>query len=240
MEKEMTLADNVGEEWADVLLPHFRSDWMAKIAARVDQQGDKLRPAKKDIFTALRLCQPSHTKIVILGQDPYPGNEAHGLSFSSQLPSIPPSLRVIFKELELSGYGVRTNPNLTDWAKQGVLMLNSVLTTTYRMANAHRDWGWQQLTQKIMETVAIKGQLSGRPVTFMLWGKQADDTATPIVQSFSCNVIRSCHPQYENYSGGKMRFTGGRQFIRVNEWLTENGHEPIKWVDNAETGATPQ
>jgi uracil-DNA glycosylase len=192
--------------------------------------GDKLRPAPENVFNAYRSTPPSKVKVVIMGQDPYPGNEAHGLSFSSQLQSIPASLRVVFRELELSGYGKRTNPNLQDWADQGVLLLNSILTTTYRMPNAHKEWGWQQFTGATLKALELLDQ----PISFLSWGASARSIIEGVQSSPELTVKRTmlyaCHPQAENYSGGKVKFTGCNHFKYTNEFLLAFNQSPIKWV----------
>lgn len=229
----MTLEENLGPEWASVLSCEFDKPYMGQIASRIVALGDKVRPAMADIFNAYRSTQPSQVKVVIVGQDPYPGNEAHGLSFSSKQPSIPPSLRIIFKELERSGMGTRTNPNLQDWADQGVLMLNSVLTTTYRIANAHKDWGWQDFT---MATLRHLNTLEQK-IVYMSWGKPAIALTEKALkedmmeENFFSNkprlLLASCHPQAQNYSGGKLMFVGCEHFSLANIFL---GDKAIKWV----------
>jgi uracil-DNA glycosylase len=224
-----TLADNLGTEWAEVLGAEFDKDYMKEIAQRIVNLGDLVRPAPDMIFNAYRSCPPSKLRVVIIGQDPYPGNEAHGLSFSSKLPSIPPSLRIIFKELERSGYGTRTSPNLQDWADQGVLMLNSILTTTYRVPAAHKKWGWQQFTSATLDHILSLEQ----PIVFLLWGDFAqslwEERYSPSEMATRI-VLSSCHPQAQNYSGGKKMFVGNEHFVHTNEFLNSFGVEPIKWV----------
>jgi uracil-DNA glycosylase len=229
-----TLSETFGPEWAEVLGGEVEKLYMQQIAARVVSLGDLVRPAKEDIFNAYKSTQPSQVRVVIVGQDPYPGNEAMGLSFSSKQQSIPPSLRVMFKELERSGMGKRTNPNLQDWADQGVLMLNSVLTTTYRISNAHQNWGWQEFTMATLRHLNTLAQ----PIAYLSWGKPAialvdKALAADLITENLFNppktrlLLTSCHPQAENFSGGKMRFTGNEHFTLVNMFFKDN---PIKWV----------
>lgn len=228
-----TLSDTFGREWAEVLADEFSKPYMQQIAARVNALGDKVRPAKENIFNAYRSTQPSDVRVVIVGQDPYPGNEAHGLSFSSQLSSIPPSLRIIFKELERSGMGTRSTPNLQDWADQGVLMLNSVLTTTYRIPNAHKDWEWQKFTSATLQHLNTLSQ----KIVYMSWGKPAialvdkvlaaDDIKENFFGEKPRLLLTACHPQAENYSGGKLKFVGCEHFSLANAFLAEKA---IKWV----------
>jgi uracil-DNA glycosylase len=223
-----TLKENLGPEWFKVLSSELDSDWFKSIEQRAAALGEKIRPAAKDVFTAYRSTPPSKVRVVICGQDPYPGNEAHGLSFSSQQKSIPPSLRIIFKELERSGYGVRTNANLQDWADQGVLLLNSVLTTTHRVPNAHKDWGWQKFTGASLQVIRTLPQ----KIVVMAWGKYAQEVVSQHLTGDSHAgprmIMSACHPQAENYSGGKMQFVGCGHFENANAFLDS----PIQWVDN--------
>jgi uracil-DNA glycosylase len=202
---------------------------MKTIASRIIAAGDKLRPAVGDIFNAYRSTPLSQVKVVIVGQDPYPGNEAHGLSFSSKLPSVPPSLRIIFKELERVGYGTRTSPNLQDWADQGVLMLNSVLTTTYRIPNDHQKWGWQTFTKESLKLLNTLEQ----PIVYMAWGNYAQTLIKEVIPDTLPDnrlYLYACHPQAENYSGGKLKFVGCGHFTDANVFFARHRVSPIKWV----------
>jgi uracil-DNA glycosylase len=227
--EKMILKDNIGPEWYEILEPLFDTDWMQSIMKRAASLGGNLRPEPYDVFNAYRSTPPSKVKVVIMGQDPYPRNEAHGLSFSSKQPGIPPSLRIIFRELELSGYGTRTDANLQDWADQGVLMLNSILTTTYRIAGAHKDWGWQNFTGKTLEYLRTLDQ----PMVFLGWGAYAQALYADYFLTKTRGpslMLSACHPQAENYSGGRTRFTGCGHFIEANRFLQEYNLSPIKWV----------
>ncbi len=227
----MTLKDNIGPEWYEILEPLFDTDWMQLIMKRAASLGDKLRPEPHNVFNAYRSTPPSKVKVVIMGQDPYPRNEAHGLSFSSKQSNIPPSLRVIFKELELSGYGTRTNPNLQDWADQGVLMLNSFLTTTYGVAGAHKDWQWQRFTGATLQHLTLY-----QPISFLAWGAYAQEVyAKNSVVSAATGggsklVMHACHPQAENYNSARNRFTGCNHFANTNQFLLNRNLSSIKWV----------
>jgi uracil-DNA glycosylase len=227
---EMTLKDNIGPEWYEILEPLFDTDWMQLIMKRAASLGDKLRPEPHNVFNAYRSTPPSKVKVVIMGQDPYPRNEAHGLSFSSKQSNIPPSLRVIFKELELSGYGTRTNPNLQDWADQGVLLLNSILTTTYGVAGAHKDWQWQKFTGETLRYLSTLNQ----PMVFLGWGAYAQKLYVDqpgIWPGLGPKLVLSaCHPQAENYNSARNRFTGCGHFVEANRFLQSHNLSPIKWV----------
>lgn len=181
-------------------------------------------PDMYSIFNALHYTSYADTKVLILGQDPYhePG-QAHGLSFSVQ-PNVPPppSLVNIFKELETDlGCTVPNNGCLEPWARQGVLLLNTVLTVQAHRANSHRDKGWEIFTDKI---ISLLNQRE-KPVAFLLWGSPARRKKAMITnpQHF---IVESPHPSpLSAYRG----FFGSRPFSKVNKFLESVGEEPINW-----------
>ena len=181
-------------------------------------------PDMSSIFNALHYTSYADTKVLILGQDPYhePG-QAHGLSFSVQ-PNVPPppSLVNIFKELETDlGCTVPNNGCLEPWARQGVLLLNTVLTVQAHRANSHRDKGWEIFTDKI---ISLLNQRE-KPVAFILWGSPARRKKAMITnqQHF---IVESPHPSpLSAYRG----FFGSRPFSKVNKFLESVGEEPINW-----------
>lgn len=181
-------------------------------------------PDMYSIFNALHYTSYAETKVLILGQDPYhePG-QAHGLSFSVQ-PNVPPppSLVNIFKELETDlGCTVPNNGCLEPWARQGVLLLNTVLTVQAHRANSHRDKGWEIFTDKI---ISLLNQRE-KPVAFILWGSPARRKKAMITnpQHF---IVESPHPSpLSAYRG----FFGSRPFSKVNKFLESVGEEPINW-----------
>lgn len=181
-------------------------------------------PDMYSIFNALHYTSYADTKVLILGQDPYhePG-QAHGLSFSVQ-PNVPPppSLINIFKELETDlGCTVPNNGCLEPWARQGVLLLNTVLTVQAHRANSHRDKGWEIFTDKI---ISLLNQRE-KPVAFILWGSPARRKKAMITnpQHF---IVESPHPSpLSAYRG----FFGSRPFSKVNKFLESVGEEPINW-----------
>ena len=175
-------------------------------------------PPREQLFTALRLTPPERTRCVILGQDPYhEPNQAMGLAFS--VPDgtpLPPSLRNIYKELESDLGVVRTGGDLTDWAQQGVLLLNATLSVEQGRANSHASFGWQKLTDAVILAAA---SLPQKPV-FVLWGGYAGKKAALLPPDTP--VLLSAHPSpLSAYRG----FFGSRPFSRVNALLTE----PIRW-----------
>lgn len=181
-------------------------------------------PDKYDIFNALHFTPYSNVKVVILGQDPYHGpNQAHGLSFSVK-PGVaaPPSLINIYKELRNDlGCYIPNNGYLRKWAEQGVLLLNTVLTVRAGEANSHKNKGWEQFTNKVIELVNRKED----PVVFILWGKNAQDKEALITNPIHY-IIKSVHPSPLSASRG---FFGSNPFSKTNNFLKSNGAEPIDW-----------
>jgi uracil-DNA glycosylase len=179
----------------------------------------------KDLLSALKLTPLENVKVVILGQDPYHGpNQAHGLSFS--VPggvAIPPSLKNIFKEVT-SDLGLTEKfPDgcLTGWAKQGVLLLNSVLTVRAGEANSHRDIGWETFTDALIESV---NQLS-KPVVIMLWGASARSKKRLLTNDKHL-VLEAAHPSPLSAHNG---FFGCKHFSQANQFLLHNNVSPIRW-----------
>ena len=194
-------------------------------------------PAPENIFAAFRACPASAVRVVILGQDPYhePG-QAMGLSFS--VPDgckAPPSLRNIFKELDAEfGAGSAARTDLTSWARQGVLLLNTVLTVEQGAANAHANHGWEIFTRAALEFAAAQGSA---PLAAVLWGKPAQKYA-PIFRQAAAQrpvlVLESAHPSpLSAYRG----FFGSAPFGKVNEFLKNNATEEINWRLNADATA---
>ena len=181
-------------------------------------------PAAENVFKALQLVPLEYVKIVILGQDPYHGTgQAHGLSFSvpAQM-KIPPSLQNIFKELE-SDLQIKpaVHGDLTRWAQQGVLLLNSVLTVQQDLAASHQKKGWEQFTDKI---ISIVNQNCDH-VVFILWGSYAQKKAEFVDQNRHL-VLKSAHPSpLSSYRG----FFGSKPFSKANQWLSSKGINQIQW-----------
>ena len=178
----------------------------------------KIFPPKENIFNVFSRDK-SLVKVVIVGQDPYhtPG-VAHGLAFSSNKSDyVPPSLRIIFKELERTGIQ-RTNVNLTDWADQGVFLLNTILTVTQGKPLSHNSLSWQELTKKSLEL------FDKEKVIFLGWGSHAQQLINKLKPKY---FLKACHPQAENY--GKVKFVGCNHFVETNELLLSLGESPIIW-----------
>ncbi len=183
-------------------------------------------PSQEQVFEAFSLTPPEAVRVVILGQDPYhePG-QAHGLAFSVQ-PGVklPPSLVNIYKERE-SDLGIPPSScgDLTHWAKQGVFLLNSVLTVEQGKANSHKDFGWQRFTDQVVEAIAELPQ----PVAFVLWGAQAQKKAAMASHSpYPRLVLQSPHPSpLSAYRG----FFGSKPFSKINAFLREHGEPELQW-----------
>ncbi|MCY8379312.1 uracil-DNA glycosylase [Bacillus haynesii] len=181
-------------------------------------------PEPNYIYNALHYTSYESVKVVILGQDPYHGpGQAHGLSFSVQ-PGVnpPPSLRNIFIELQNDiGADIPNHGSLVSWAKQGVLLLNTVLTVRRGQANSHKGKGWEQLTDSIIDVLNKRD----KPVVFILWGRHAQMKKERIDTSKHF-IIQSPHPSPFSARNG---FFGSRPFSRANQYLEQIGDEPIDW-----------
>ena len=188
------------------------------------EAGKTIYPAAKNYLNALDLVDLKNVKVVILGQDPYHGpGQAHGLSFSvPEGVRFPPSLLNIFKELKADlGKEMPTSGNLERWAKQGVLLLNAVLTVEESKAAAHQGKGWEKFTDKIIEVVNQECD----HVVFILWGAYAQKKAA-FVDRKKHLVLESVHPSPLSSHRG---FFGSKPFSKANTWLREQGLEPINW-----------
>ena len=214
--------------WLQPLQDEFTQPYMAELKRFLlseKQQGKSVFPKGSNWFRALDLTPPEEVRVVLLGQDPYHGpGQAHGLCFS--VPSgvrPPPSLVNIYKELE-SDLGIRPARHgfLEHWAKQGVLLLNSVLTVEMGQAASHRDRGWERFTDRIIAEVNARKQ----PVVFMLWGSYAQKKAA-FVDTERHFVLKAPHPSpLSAYSG----FFGCRHFSKANAFLEAHGRKPIDWA----------
>ena len=216
----------IGNDWDKVLSVIESSEGFKKFMDVVNHQYEinTIYPIKENIFNALKLTSYENTKVVIMGQDPYHGEgEAHGLSFSVQEGiKLPPSLKNIYQELE-SDLGIKPSKSgdLTKWAKEGVLLLNSVLTVEKDTPNSHKDLGWSLFTDYIIKTLNEKET----PVVFILWGNFARSKKAFITKSHHL-VIESAHPSPFSARNG---FFGSRPFSRTNEFLKKNNIKEINW-----------
>ena len=216
----------LGNDWDGILENEFKKDYYLKIREflKGEYASHTIFPSMYDIFNALKYTSYSGTRVVILGQDPYHGeNQAHGLAFSVQKSvPIPPSLLNMYKELcnELGCY-MPNNGFLEKWANQGVLLLNSALTVRDGMANSHRGKGWETFTDCVIEKLNARKE----PVIFLLWGNNAKEKARLITNPCH-HILTTVHPSPLSASRG---FFGCGHFAKTNELLMEMGREPIDW-----------
>ena len=223
---EVNVLVNIGNEWDTLLAPEFKKDYYLKLREflKYEYSNFNVYPAMENIFNALRYTSYSDVKAVILGQDPYHGfGQAHGLCFSVQKGvEPPPSLKNIFTELHNDlGIKIPSSGDLTAWAKNGVLLLNTVLTVREGMANSHRNMGWEILTDKI---ISLLNQRE-KPMVFILWGSPAK-SKIPLVTNKQHKVLTAVHPSPLSVYRG---FFGCRHFSETNQFLIDNKIQPINW-----------
>ena len=217
----------IEQSWKDVLDTEFEKDYFKKLTDFVRGEylsGKTIYPAAKNIFNAFNLCPLNNVKVVIIGQDPYhEPHQAHGLCFSVESGTeFPPSLVNIYKEIESDlGRKSITNGDLSDWARQGVLLLNSTLTVRAHVAASHAGHGWETFTDTVIRTVAE----NRKHVVYMLWEKKKKKKAEFVNENENL-ILKSAHPSpLSAYRG----FFGNHHFSRANEYLIKNGETPIDW-----------
>ncbi|KIY22036.1 uracil-DNA glycosylase [Mesobacillus subterraneus] len=212
--------------WASLLAEEFEKAYYLELREYLMEEYEKetVYPEKEDIFNALLFTDYDKVKVVILGQDPYhrPG-QAHGLSFSVKPGvAVPPSLRNIFKELkEDLGCKIPNHGYLKNWADQGVLLLNTVLTVRKGEAHSHKGKGWEIFTDKVIKLLNEREA----PVIFILWGKPAE-TKRKLIDESKHKIIQSAHPSPLSASRG---FFGSKPFSKVNEILRQSDRQEIDW-----------
>ncbi len=216
----------LSQNWYEILGQEFEKDYFKNLQKFLDEEYAKFTvyPKAENIFNALNLVKFENVKVVVLGQDPYhePG-QAHGLAFSVESGLLPPSLQNIYKEIKTEfGFEMsKTNGNLSSWAKQGVLLLNTVLTVRKGLANSHKDKGWEILTSKIIEKLNERQN----PIVFLLWGNQAKKIGEKITNK-NHFVLSCAHPSpLSAYNG----FFGCGHFLKANEFLKNLGQKQIDW-----------
>lgn len=214
------------QKWKQELLDQFEKDYMKELKKFLVQEissGKTIYPHGSKIFEAFNLCPFDQTKVVIIGQDPYHGpGQAHGLCFSV-LPEVkpPPSLKNIYKELEADiGFHPVSHGHLESWAKQGILLLNSVLTVEHKKAGSHQGKGWEKFTDHVVQVLNDKKQ----NLVFILWGRYAQEKGKMIDRQRHL-VLESAHPS--PFSATK--FFGNRHFSKTNQYLESVGKSPISW-----------
>ncbi len=216
----------IEESWKRELASEFDKDYFRKLTDFVRAEylsGRAIYPAARNIFNAFNLCPVDSVRVVIIGQDPYhePG-QAMGLSFSVPTGvANPPSLQNIYREIESDlGRPSSTNGDLTHWAQQGVLLLNSTLTVRAHLAASHAGRGWEQFTDAVIATLSRR-----KNIVYMLWGSYAQKKAA-LVDASQNLVLKSAHPSpLSAYRG----FFGCKHFSQANEYLVAHGFSPIDW-----------
>lgn len=216
----------IGNDWEEILKEEFEKDYFKNLSLFVknEYQNSICYPLDKDIFNGFEICSFSNTKVVILGQDPYHGEgQAHGLSFS--VPKgikTPPSLKNIYKELISDlNLNLPSQGDLTNWAKQGVLLLNATLTVRKSTPGSHQKQGWEEFTDSIIKTISNKKE----KVVFVLWGKFAEQKEN-LIDNSKHLIITSSHPSPFSAHRG---FLGSKPFSKTNDFLAKNGLEKINW-----------
>ena len=217
---------NIGNDWDALLEDEFKKEYYLKLREflKAEYSTKTVYPPMFDIFNALKYTAFKQTKVVILGQDPYHGpGQAHGLCFSVREGiKFPPSLQNIFKELQDEyGFQPPKSGELTTWAKQGVLLLNTTLTVRQGTPQSHKGQGWEILTDRIISLLNQKEE----PVVFLLWGANAW-AKKPLIKNPKHIVLECAHPSpLSAYRG----FFGCNHFKKANEYLEKNGIDPIDW-----------
>lgn len=217
---------NIGNDWDEILKGEFEKPYYLKLRGflKEEYKNNIIYPDMHDIFNALKYTSYKDTKVLILGQDPYHGeNQAHGLAFSVK-PGVktPPSLLNMYKELnsEFECF-IPNNGFLVPWTKQGILLLNTALTVRAHEANSHKGKGWETFTDHIIETLNLRED----PVIFVLWGNNAR-SKKKLIDTSRHYIIESAHPSPLSASRG---FFGSKPFSKVNDILINLGKEPIDW-----------
>lgn len=220
------LYEKIGNDWDEFLEKEVQRPYFRAIESFVDKEYETktIYPPYEDIFNAFKLTSLSSIKVVLLGQDPYhEENQAHGLAFSTPRGNpIPRSLSNIFKEIrDEYGYDIPDNGCLEKWAKEGVFLLNTVLTVEESKANSHSKCGWQTFTDNVIKHINRQEQ----PIVFLLWGKQAEKKKQLLTNRNHLVLITS-HPSPFSARKG---FMGCNHFKQANKFLQENGSDQIDW-----------
>ncbi|KAK2837284.1 hypothetical protein Q5P01_014496 [Channa striata] len=216
-----------GQSWRKGLSGEFGKPYFKQLMTFVSEERKRhtVHPPAEQVFTWTQMCDIRDVKVVILGQDPYHGpNQAHGLCFSVKRPvPPPPSLENMYKELmsDIESFKHPGHGDLTGWAKQGVLLLNAVLTVRQHQANSHKDKGWETFTDAVVQW--LSNNLEG--LVFMLWGSYAQKKGAAINRNRH-HVLQAVHPSPLSAHRG---FFGCRHFSKANELLKKSGKSPIDW-----------
>jgi uracil-DNA glycosylase len=214
--------------WLEILKDEFDKDYMVKLREFLKEEkesGRTVYPKNGDIFNAFNTTPFNELKVVILGQDPYHGaNQAHGLSFSVQKGiNPPPSLKNIYKELQadIPGFVIPTHGDLSEWAKQGVLLLNATLTVGAGSPGSHQKKGWEMFTDTVIKKISEEKE----GIVFILWGKFAQNKAE-LIDPKKHFILKAAHPSPYSADSG---FFGSKPFSKTNEILEKEGKKGIDW-----------
>lgn len=212
--------------WQTWMNDEFNQPYYLELMSFLDEASKTktIYPPKADWFNAFKLTPTKELKVVVLGQDPYHGlNQAHGLSFSTLNEKLPPSLKNIYKELASDlNIDIPMTGNLSAWAKQGVLLLNTILTVEASKPLSHKDKGWEKFTQKMIWHINKLEQ----PIVYILWGNQAR-AIKPLLTNPNHLVIESVHP---SPFSARLGFFGSKPFSKTNEFLKRHQVKPIDWI----------
>jgi len=216
----------IGNEWDTILAPAFASDSYAALRKFLISEYSTTRvyPAMGDIFNALKYTPPDKVKVVLLGQDPYINEgQAHGLAFSVKPGCVPPpSLMNIYKQLQSdAGVPIASSGHLVPWAEQGVLLLNTVLTTRSGLSNSHKGKGWELFTDEVIKYLGSRDDVT----VFLLWGRNAQ-SKEPLIANPRHLILKAPHPSPLSASYG---FFGCRHFSKTTEYLQRNNIPEINW-----------
>ena len=215
----------INEDWSEILANRFSIDYKRELFSWLEQEyaSKIIFPPKEKIFNALNMAEIKNIKVVIIGQDPYhtPG-QADGLAFSCANGTPQPSLTNIFKEINTDlGLNMSGSTDLTPWAKQGVMLLNTSLTVVAHTPASHSNKLWHTFTTEIVKILNEQNQ----PIVFILWGNHAK-SFIPLLNNPNHLILQSAHPSpFSAYNG----FFGGKHFSKCNEFLTKNNLTPINW-----------
>jgi len=216
----------IGNKWDELLKEEYKKEYFQKLLEFIKKEYKEktIYPKQNEVFNAFRYTDFDDLKVVILGQDPYHGpNQAEGLSFSVSNEVLkPPSLQNIFKELESDlGIPFPQSNSLKPWAKQGVLLLNAVLTVEEHKPTSHKNQGWETFTDDVIKIINKRE----KPVVFILWGAYARNKKS-LITNPNHYIIESAHPSPFSARNG---FFGSKPFSKTNEFLTSKGLTPIDW-----------
>lgn len=217
---------SLSPEWNELLKEEFSKPYFNKLTDLVNQayKSKTVYPPAKLVFNAFNLCPFENIKVVLIGQDPYHGpGQAHGLSFSvTDGVRQPPSLQNIFKELtsDIPGFHAPNSGNLEAWAKQGVLLLNAVLTVEAGQPGSHKSFGWEHFTDAVIQLISDKKQ----HVVFLLWGNYAFGKE-PLIDAAKHLILKAAHPS----PLARGAFFGSKHFSLTNKYLENNNLKPVNW-----------